>query len=81
MLVENFTNYNCKLFLFLYVVKTRTGGGRILQIPTLTAYGWILAMYASGSFHSSSSGSNTGASGGGMNSNSSPDKNMSIEIQ
>lgn len=45
-----------------------TGGGRILHIPDFSAIGRILAMYPSGSVNSSHDGSNTGHSGGGINS-------------
>lgn len=45
-----------------------TGGGRTLQIPVFSAMGRILLMYAKGSANSSQLGSNTGHSGGGMNS-------------
>lgn len=45
-----------------------TGGGRILHIPDFSAIGRILAMYPSGSANSSHDGSNTGHSGGGINS-------------
>lgn len=47
-----------------------TGGGLILQMPDLSAIGRILAMYPRGSWNSSFVGSNTGASGGTMNSKS-----------
>lgn len=45
-----------------------TGGGRTLQIPVFSAMGRILLINAKGSANSSQVGSNTGHSGGGVNS-------------
>lgn len=48
--------------------KKLTGGGRILQMPVFSAMGRILLMNPKGSANSSQLGSNTGHSGGGINS-------------
>ncbi len=48
--------------------STHGGGGRTLQIPVFSAMGRILLINANGSANSSQLGSNTGHSGGGVNS-------------